>query len=93
MVSWDLCALVRHTCQRPFCSAVPEATHQASQRTFKGAVSAQKALGGFAIKKRELLEGTTGNRGFPDVGYASGPPNIGLHATSQIFYYFLYYFC
>ena len=32
------------------------------------------------------------NRGFPDVGYASGPPNIGLHATSQIFYYFLYFF-
>ena len=63
-----------------------------SRGPFERAVSAHIALWGFPIKKRELLEGTTGNRGFPDVGHASGPPNIGLHATSQIFYYFLYFF-
>ena len=42
----------------PCFSVVPEATHKASPRPLKGAVSAQKAIQGSKTETRELLGGT-----------------------------------
>ena len=47
-----------YTWQCPCISAVPEAGHEVSRGTLKGAGSAQKALQGSASKSRDFLGGT-----------------------------------
>ena len=49
--------LACHTWRCPCISVVPEATHKASRRPMKGAVSAEKALKGSETETRELLGG------------------------------------
>ena len=53
--------LARHTYRCPCISVVPEATHEASRRPEKGAVTAQKVLRGSETETRELLGGTEEN--------------------------------
>ena len=61
--------LARHTSWCPCISVVPYALQEASPGSFKGAVTAQKALQGSKTGTRELLGGTEENSVSPMRGH------------------------